>query len=210
MDINKLKGQIPDKILAELPQAIKQFGIDSPLRLSHFLSQTSHECANFTKFEENLNYSAQGLANTWPSRYAIDPKAKVKVPNDLAKKLEHKPIEIANTTYAGRFGNGDIKSGDGYKFRGRGGIMVTFHDNYKAFNQFLPKGVDLIKNPDLVSTTYPLLSAAWFFKRNNLNSESDKGATLAVVTSITEKVNGGQIGLNERFALFNKFYNILK
>lgn len=210
MDISKLKPLIPTKIYDELPLVMNKFGIDNPLRMSHFLAQTHHETQGFTKFEENLNYSAQGLANTWPSRYAVDPKAKIKVPNELAKKIERKPQEIANNSYALRYGNGDVKSGDGWLYRGRGAIMTTFKDNYKVFNQFLPKGVDLIKNPELVATVYPMLSAAFFWKRNNLNSESDKGATLSVVTSITEKVNGGQIGLKERFELFNKFYNVLK
>jgi putative chitinase len=210
MDICKLKAHLPKDIFEELPNVIGKFDISSPLRLAHFLAQASHESQGFTKFEENLNYSAQGLANTWPSRYSIDPKAKIKVPNDLAKKIERKPQEIANHTYASREGNGNVESGHGWLYRGRGAIMLTFYNNYKSFNQFLPKGVDVIKNPDLVAKDYKLLSAGWFFKMNNLNSLADQGSTLGVVTSITKIINGGLIGIKERVELFNKFYNILK
>ncbi|NDE60326.1 MAG: glycoside hydrolase family 19 protein, partial [Acidimicrobiia bacterium] len=109
--------------------------------------------------------------------------------------------------YASRMGNGAEASGDGYKFRGRGYIQLTGKDNYTAFGKAI--GEDIPSNPDLVATTYPLLSAAWFFNKNGLHKLADKGATPEVVTMVTKRVNGGTIGLSERIKEFNTFYKLL-
>lgn len=208
MDINKLKGHIPDSIIKQIPIAIEKFGINNVLRLSHFLSQCSHESGSFKTVRENLNYSAQGLANTWPPRFSRNSKDKPLVPNDLAKKIERKPEMIANITYANRMGNGPEESGDGFKFIGRGYIQLTGKDNYKELDKLVD--VDLIKDPDKVATEFPLLSGAWFFSKNGLNTLADKGATESVVISITKKINGGTIGIDHRLKEFKKFYDILK
>jgi putative chitinase len=105
-------------------------------------------------------------------------------------------------------GNGAETTGEGFKFRGRGYIQLTGKANYEAFDKVVSE--DLISNPDLVSTKYPLLSAAWFFHKNGLHKIADEGATEAVVTKVTKRVNGGTIGLADRLKHFNEYYNLLK
>jgi putative chitinase len=105
-------------------------------------------------------------------------------------------------------GNGDEASGDGYKFRGRGYIQLTGKNNYAAFGKAINE--DITANPDLVATKYPLLSAAWFWSSNGLNTLADKGADDASVTAITKRVNGGTIGLPDRIKHFKEYYTLLK
>lgn len=105
-------------------------------------------------------------------------------------------------------GNGAEPTQEGYKFRGRGYIQLTGKDNYSAFDKFVPE--DVLANPDLVATLYPLMSAAWFFDKNKLWSICDRGADQATVTAVTKRVNGGTIGLPDRIKHFNEYYNLLK
>jgi putative chitinase len=105
-------------------------------------------------------------------------------------------------------GNGDEKTKEGFKFRGRGYIQLTGKNNYTAFAKSI--GEDTVANPDLVATKYPLASAAWFFSTNGLNKIADKGADTATVTLVTKRVNGGTIGLADRIKHFNEYYNLLK
>jgi putative chitinase len=198
MDINKLKGHIPDAVIAQLPDTIAKFELNTPLRLGHFLAQAGHESAGFKAVTENLNYGAKGLLGIFKKYFPTEAKAKL---------YERKPEKIANLVYGGRMGNGPEASGEGFKFRGRGYIQLTGKDNYKAFDAVVPE--NLIETPDLVATKYPLLSAAWFFHKNGLNKIADQGATDAVVTSVTRRVNGGTIGLADRIKHFKEYYNIL-
>jgi len=104
-------------------------------------------------------------------------------------------------------GNGDTASGDGWKYRGRGYIQLTGKINYSAFGKSI--GVDVVSNPDLVATTYPLLSAAWFWHNDNISAIADKGSSNDVVTAVTRIVNGGTNGLAEREAYFSKYWTAL-
>ena len=110
MNYNKLKGHVPDWVIAELPKSIEIAQLDTPLRLAHFLSQCSHESAGFKVLEENLNYSAKALLAVFPKYFKTEQQA---------KGYERNPEKIANYVYANRMSNGNIDSGDGYKFRGR-------------------------------------------------------------------------------------------
>jgi putative chitinase len=199
MDINKLKGHIPDSVIAQLPDTIAKFELNTPLRLAHFLAQAGHESGGFKAVNENLNYGAKGLLGIFKKYFPTEAKAKL---------YERKPEKIANLVYGGRMGNGPETSGEGFKFRGRGYIQLTGKDNYKAFDAVVPE--NLIESPDLVATKYPLLSAAWFFHKNGLHKIADGGATDAVVTSVTKRVNGGTIGLADRIKHFKEYYNLLK
>ncbi len=105
-------------------------------------------------------------------------------------------------------GNGDEKTLEGFNFRGRGYIQLTGKENYTAFGKSINE--DVVSHPNLVAEKYPLLSAAWFFSKNGINAISDKGATDAVVESVTRRVNGGTIGLDDRNAKFVLFYGLLK
>lgn len=199
MDINKLKGHIPDGVLAQIPSVMSTFKIDSALRLSHFLAQCGHESAGFKAVQENLNYGAKGLLGIFKKYFPTEAKA---------LQYERKPEKIANLVYGGRMGNGDEVSGDGYKFRGRGYIQLTGKSNYVAFGKAINE--DIAANPDLVATKYPLLSAAWFWSSNGLNTIADKGADDASVTAATKRVNGGTIGLPDRIKHFKEYYALLK
>ena len=198
MDLNKLKGHVPDTVIAQIPGVMDKFQINNPLRLAHFLAQCGHESGGFRLTKENLNYSAKGLMGIFKKYF----------PNEtLAKQYERKPEKIANKVYSSRMGNGDEASGEGAKFCGRGYIQLTGKTNYQAF--FKSIGADINTDPTLVATQYPLASAAWFFNKNGLHKMADGGATTAVVTSITKRVNGGTIGLDDRIKHFNEFYALL-
>lgn len=199
MDINKLKGHIPDAVITQLPDTIAKFELNTPLRLAHFLAQAGHESGGFKAVNENLNYGAKGLLGIFKKYFPTEEKAKL---------YERKPEKIANLVYGARMGNGPEASGEGYKFRGRGYIQLTGKDNYKAFDAVVAESI--VENPDLVATKYPLLSAAWFFHKNGLHKIADQGATDAVVTSVTKRVNGGTIGLPDRIKHFKEYYNLLK
>jgi putative chitinase len=198
MDINKLKGHIPDAVIAQLPDTMAKFELNTPLRLAHFLAQAGHESGGFKLVNENLNYSAKGLLGVFKKYFPSTTKA---------SEYERKPEKIANLVYGGRMGNGPEATGEGFKFRGRGYIQLTGKDNYKAFDAVVPE--NLLESPDLVATKYPLLSAAWFFHKNGLHKIADQGATDAVVTSVTKRVNGGTIGLADRIKHFKEYYSLL-
>jgi putative chitinase len=198
MDINKLKGHVPDTVIAQLPDTMAKFELNTPLRLAHFLAQAGHESGGFKAVNENLNYGAKGLLGIFKKYFPTPEKAAL---------YERKPEKIANLVYGGRMGNGPEATGDGYKFRGRGFIQLTGRDNYVAFSKSINE--DLTMTPDLVATKYPLLSAAWFFHKNGLHKIADKGATDAVVTEVTKRVNGGIIGLPDRIKHFKEYYSLL-
>jgi putative chitinase len=197
--LDKLKGHIPDAVLAQIPDTAVKFNITNPLRLAHFLAQCGHESGGWRATSENLNYSSKGLMGIFKKYFHT---------LALAEQYARKPIAIASRVYGGRMGNGAEPTQEGYKFRGRGYIQLTGKDNYSAFDKFVPE--DILGNPDLVATKYPLMSAAWFFDKNKLWSICDKGADQGTVTAVTKRVNGGTIGLPDRIKHFNEYYNLLK
>jgi putative chitinase len=198
MNTDKLKGHIPDTVLAQIPEVAAKFQINTPLRLAHFLAQCGHESGGFKLVNENLNYSADGLKKIFPKYFAQA---------GLAEQYARQPEKIASRVYGGRMGNGDEASKEGFKFRGRGYIQLTGKSNYTEFDKFVDENI--LENPDLVATKYPLLSAAWFFHKNGLNAIADKGADDATVTSVTKRVNGGTIGLPDRIKHFKEYYSLL-
>jgi putative chitinase len=196
-NLDKLRGHIPDAVFAQIPYTAAKFNITTNLRLAHFLAQCSHESGNFKAVNENLNYSKDGLKKIFGKYF----------PGNLSESYAKQPEKIASRVYGGRMGNGDESTKEGYKFRGRGFLQTTGKDNYTNFTKFI--GEDCVTNPDLVSTKYPLASAAFFFESNKLWSICDKGADVATVTAVTKRVNGGSNGLDDRIKHFNKFYNLL-
>lgn len=195
--LDKLKGHIPDSVIAQIPDTASKFGITNVLRLAHFLAQCGHESGGFKLTTENLNYSADGLKKIFPKYF----------PGNLNESYARNPQKIANRVYSSRMGNGDEATGEGYKFRGRGYIQLTGKSNYSSFDKFVDD--DILGNPDLVATKYPLSSAAFFFNSNNLWSICDKGADDATVTAVTKRVNGGTIGLADRIKHFKEYYSLL-
>ena len=198
MNLSKLKGHVPDKVIEQIPAVSEKFGVNTPLRLAHFLAQCGHESGGFRLTQENLNYSAKGLQGIFKKYFPSEA---------VALQYQRNPQKIANKVYASRMGNGDEASGDGFKFRGRGYIQLTGKTNYSAFDKTVED--DITANPDLVATKYPLLSAAWFWSKNGLNAIADAGATDEVVTKATKKVNGGTIGLADRIKHFKEYHNLL-
>lgn len=194
IDLSKLRGIISDKVLDEMPLAIEKFSISTNLRAAHFLAQCAHESGNFNFIKENLNYSEKALKAVFGKYFKDTP----------ASEYARNPEKIASRVYAGRMGNGDESTQEGWKFRGRGYIQLTGKNNYREFSKFI--GEDCVTNPDLVSDKYPLTSAAFFFERNNLWSICDRGSSDDIVKQITRRVNGGYHGLDDRLQKFKKYW----
>jgi putative chitinase len=197
LNVEKLRGHIPESVISQIPDTAAKFNITTPLRLAHFLAQCGHESAGFKAVQENLNYSADGLKKIFPKYF----------PGNLAESYARNPEKIASKVYGGRMGNGNEITKEGFKFRGRGYIQLTGKHNYTQFSKFI--GEDCVANPDLVATKYPLASAAFFFDSNKLWSICDKGADNATVTAVTRRVNGGTIGLADRIKHFQEYYKLL-
>lgn len=181
------RADVADKWLIPLNSAMDKFEINTPARVAAFIAQIAEESALLTRIEENLNYSSSGLLETFKDHFTPD----------LAAVYQKRPIKIASRVYANRYGNGNEASGDGWKFRGRGPIQITFHDNYVACGTAL--GLDLLNNPDLLLVTdNAAASAAWYWQSRHCNQLADVGA----FRDITKAVNGGYNGLDQRMALW--------
>lgn len=180
-----------DGVLAALCEEMPKYSIDTPLRICHFLSQLSHESAGFSVTQENLNYSEQGLLKIFPKYFK----------DGLEKKYARKPQMIASRVYANRMGNGPEDTQDGWKFRGRGFVQLTFKSNYTMYSKLIFGDDLLVKNPDLALETVTAVKIACeFWKQNGLNALADKDDVL----SITKRINGGTIGIDHRKQLLEK------
>jgi len=166
LKLEKLKGHIPDAVIAQIPDTAAKFQINTPLRLAHFLAQCGHESGGFRATQENLNYSAKGLNGIFKKYFPTEASAAA---------YARQPQKIASKVYGGRMGNGPESTGEGYKFRGRGYIQLTGKENYTAFGKAINE--DILSNPDKVAANYALLSAAWFSNKNGLHKMADEGAT---------------------------------
>ena len=184
---------IEGKWFEPLQETFEKYQINTPKRQACFIGQCMHESGGFKFLKENLNYIAKALMNTWPSRFPD---------TDTAEKYERQPEKIANKVYSGRMGN--TEDGDGAKFIGRGLIQLTGKDNYKAFGEAI--GEDLVANPQLVEEPrYAALSAGWFWNKRGLNALADA----MDITTLTIRINGGKIGIDDRIAKINKALDIL-
>jgi len=178
--------------------AMKLYNL-TPERAAHFFAQTGHETGDFKVYNENLNYSAQGLQGIFGKYF----------PGNLEESYARQPEKIANRVYASRMGNGDEASGDGWKFRGRGAIQLTGKDNYTQFSKHINKP-EILTNPYIVSTDYSFESALFFFDKNKLWSICDQGVNEATILALTKRVNGGTHGLEDRKAKTLKYYGYVK
>jgi putative chitinase len=169
-----------------LEEVFHRYEINTPERQAAFIGQCAHESMNFTRLEENMNYSAEGLMKTWPSRFPT---------LESAKPYHRNPEKIANKVYAGRMGNGPEETGEGWLYHGRGLIQLTGKDNYTLAGDAL--NMDFIHSPDYVLVPkYAALTAGWFWNKRGLNKEADAKD----FTGMTKKINGGTIGLDDRIA----------
>lgn len=183
-------------LFSALSDVLPRYEINTPERVAAFLAQCGHESVDFTVLKENLNYSAKGLVATWPRRFL----------SESAALLYHRnPEKIANFVYANRMGNGDEASGDGWRYRGRGAIQLTGKDNYSAFARAINHTLDETV-VYLETLAGAVESAAWFWRRNNLNVLADARD----MVTMTKKINNGTLGLEERRQHFEHNLKVLK
>jgi len=187
--INALQAlDIDPKWEAPLQAAFNKYDINTSKRQAAFIGQCAHESANFKVLQENLNYSAEGLMKTWPSRFP-----------DLqtANQYAHNPQKIAGKVYNGRLGN--TSEEEAAKYLGRGLIQLTGKENYERCGSAI--GVDLINEPTLlVEPNHAAMSAGWFWNKKGLNELADQQEH----GQITKRINGGTLGLDDRIAKTTK------
>lgn len=176
-------------------QICPDYDINTPSRLAAFLAQTAHESGGYRAIKENLNYKAASLRRVFPKYFPSD---------ELAAQYANKPEKIANRVYGNRMGNGPEESGDGYRYCGRGLIQLTGKDNYTRYAQSLEISLEEAQE-HLTTFEGCVQSAAWFWEANNLNQWADKGDIL----TLTKRINGGTIGLEDRIKHYNHALHVL-
>jgi len=189
-------GDLAGVFVPVLNTAMNDYQIVTAQRVAAFLAQAGHESGQLRSVVENLNYGAQALVATWPSRFTPD----------LAEQVARQPEQIANIVYASRMGNGDASSGDGWNYRGRGLIQITGCDNYRQCSLGLFGDERLLQQPELLEQPqWAAESAAWFWEQQGLNELADADQ----FNSITRKINGGLNGLEDRLQLWARARAVL-
>jgi putative chitinase len=178
-----------------LCQILPDYEIDTPQRLAAFLAQTAHESGGYRAIKENLNYRAESLMRTWPRHFPT---------MEIANQYARQPERIANRAYGNRMGNGPEESGDGWRYAGKGLIQLTGKDNYTRYAQSLEISVEEAAE-HLTTFEGAVQSACWFWETNNLNQWADKGDIL----TLTKRINGGTIGLEDRIKHYNHAVHVL-
>lgn len=192
------KNKEPNYWFNAMCEYLPKFEIVTPARVAGFVAQCQHESLDFTILQENLNYGAKGLRGLFGKYFPTD---------ELAKQYERKPEMIANRIYANRMSNGNEQSGDGWKFRGRGILQITGRANYTQCSRDLFGDDTLAQDPDLVRTPeYAIITACWFWHKNQLNQICDKGD----IVLLSKKINGGTIGLEDRIAHWNAALDVFE
>lgn len=196
--------------LSKISETVKDlgpsFGLSDEETVSHFLAQTGYESNGMTELIENMNYSAERLVAVWPNRFSFTDPNKEN-PNDYAGD----PEKLANYVYSNRMGNGPPSSGDGWKFRGRGLMQLTFRDNYQGFNSFynnnFDENVNFVQNPNLITTdlNFAVISAMWFFKVNVLDMTDE-----LTIREVTRRVSGSFNTVPQRLHLFNNINSTIE
>ena len=181
--------------VASFNQWNEVFKINTPLRVAAYLSQVLVESAYLTASVENLNYSADGLLKTFPKYF----KSRAE-----AEAYARKPEKIANKVYANRYGNGNEASGDGWRYRGRGLIQLTFRSNYEEFSRYDLCTEPVLKQPDKVAE-FPVnqIAAMWYWEKRKINDPADNGN----MDEVTKRVNGGSNGLATRKTIYRRLSN---
>ena len=176
-----------------LQAAFDKYEINTSKRQAAFIGQCAHESGNFKTLQENLNYSAEGLMKTWPSRFAT---------REIADQYARQPAKIAGKVYNGRLGN--TSEEEASKYLGRGLIQLTGRENYANCGSSI--GADLLSDPALLlEPRYAALSAGWFWNKKGLNALADVGD----FETMTKRINGGLIGLDDRKIKIAKILSIL-
>ena len=192
------KNPYLDHWYQDLSQLLPDYDINTPERIAAFLAQCTHESNDFTALKENLNYKAASLRKMFPTHFETD-----EIANDYASR-PNKQEAIANRMYANRMGNGDEASGDGYRYCGRGLIQITGKDNYFWFAASVQITAEEASQY-MQTFEGACQSACWFWENNNLNQFADSGD----IITMTKRINGGTIGLDDRKARYAKIMKIL-
>lgn len=196
----QLKQLIPGNKYVEewyeaLSKILPDYGINTVPRVAAFIAQCAHESAGFKFLQENLNYRAESLTKTFKKYFPT---------LESAQPYARNPEKIANRVYANRMGNGDEASGDGFKYRGRGLIQLTGYENYAFFAGSME--IDIDEAVEYLGTFEGAVqSACWFWETNNLNTWADKQD----IVTLTKKINGGTIGLEDRIKHYNHALHVL-
>lgn len=201
IDAGVLRAACPERGEAQLAPWVEpvkaaciRFEIDRIRRIAAFCATIAHESGFIPGREENLNYSAKRMAQVWPGRFS-----RFGFPNALAKSLDRNPQGLANHVYANRMGNGPPESGDGWRFRGVGPLQLTGRSNYKAFAEAM--GMSLEEAEVYIRTLEGgVMSAAWFWDANDINRLADTPG----VTDEARRINGGEVGLEDRKRRFDR------
>jgi putative chitinase len=176
-------------------QILPVYEIHTPERVAAFMAQCAHESGYFKFLRENLNYRADSLLRTFPKYFKT---------LEEAKQYERQPEKIANRVYANRMGNGDEKSGDGFRYLGRGLIQLTGKNNYTLFAAAIDTPLEQI--PEYLQTFEGAIqSACWFWEQNNLNKFADSRD----IVTMSKRINGGTIGMDDRIQKYNKFLKLV-
>ena len=192
----KLNKKECEYYINALNKVLPEYEINTKIRVCYFLSQVIHESGHLKYNVENLNYSAKALRSVFGKYFKTDA---------IANQYARQPEKIANRVYANRMGNGDEKSGEGWKYRGRGLLQLTGRYNYSECSKFLK--LDLVKDPDLICNNpeINIRAACWFWIKNGLNAVADKDDCV----TCTKKINGGTNGLTDRQQILKKAKEIL-
>lgn len=205
--MNKLKGKVREDLLALMPEAFAKYEVNTHLRAAHFLGQVAHESGDFRKKTESLFYSKpEQIVKTWPTRFNLDGSGGKKNASEYIKNQE----KLAAAVYDNRKELGNDEPGDGFRFRGGGFLQLTGKVAYAGYAKYIGKSVgetaDLLRSND----HFALDGALWnYVLEKKLNVVADTGAGDDVVKTISKRVNGGKVGMEERIVLFHKFYELL-
>jgi putative chitinase len=181
-----------------LNEILPVYEINTPERVAAFVAQCAHESGGFRMLKENLNYRAATLRKIFPKYFPDDASA------NYYASLPNKQEMIANKVYGNRMGNGDESTGDGFRYLGRGLIQLTGKNNYTLFAASIDTPLEEI--PEYLQTFEGAVqSACWFWDQNNLNQWADKGDIL----TLTKRINGGTIGLEDRIKHYNHALHVL-
>jgi putative chitinase len=185
----------PQPWLVELARVLPGTTLDTPAEIASFVAQLAHESDQFSRLEENLNYSATRLMEIWPRRFP-----------DLitAQKYGRDPVRLANHVYGARLGNRGPDSGDGWRYRGRGPIQITGRRNYERFE--LATQLPALAVPEILLQPHAgIRSALWYWQIARLDQDDDDND----VRAETGKINGGEHGLRQRQLYFDAMMRAL-
>ena len=178
---------------------LEEYEINTPKRIAAFIAQCAHESGGFMVLKENLNYKWPTLRKLFGKKYFLT--------DEMAQEYANKPNRqeaIANLIYANRMGNGDERSGDGFRYCGRGLIQLTGRSNYQSFADSLQMKVEDVP-AYLMTFEGAAQSACWFWETNNLNKFADANN----IEGMTRRINGGVIGLEDRIKHYEHALHIL-